>query len=120
MKICIIDSNTKTCVNVVMLGSPSDWIPVEGQEVANNHDGGIGLQLTDSGWVNPSEVAYVITWDIIRTKRDIKLSVCDWTVLPDSPLTDAKKLEWITYRQQLRDLPETFTNPEDVVWPTPP
>ena len=39
-----------------------------------------------------------------RTDRDALLADCDWTQMPDSPLTDAKKTEWATYRQALRDL----------------
>ena len=44
-----------------------------------------------------------------RQIRDIKLKRCDWTQATDSPLSDEKKAEWATYRQQLRDLPETIT-----------
>jgi hypothetical protein len=40
--------------------------------------------------------------------------------MPDSPLSDAKKTEWATYRQQLRDLPSgldlsSVTKWDDVV-----
>ena len=35
-------------------------------------------------------------------------------------LTDEQKAEWATYRQQLRDLPATVTDPTNVTWPTPP
>ena len=31
----------------------------------------------------------------------------DWTVMPDSPLSDSKKAEWKTYRQALRDITKT-------------
>jgi hypothetical protein len=47
----------------------------------------------------------------------------DWTQTEDSPLTDAKKAEWATYRQALRDLPSQYTdsdNINDVVFPTQP
>jgi hypothetical protein len=43
----------------------------------------------------------------IRTNRDRLLSACDWTQLPD--VNFAKKSEWTTYRQTLRDLPNTIT-----------
>jgi len=59
----------------------------------------------------------------IRTKRNIFLKDCDWTVGVDSPLSDSKKAEWQTYRQQLRDLMDTYadeTDQNNVVWPTPP
>jgi len=54
--------------------------------------------------------------DYVRSHRSYLLSESDWTQLPDSPLTNAKKTEWATYRQQLRDLPAA--NP--IVWPTAP
>ena len=44
-----------------------------------------------------------------RGLRNKKLAKCDWTQAPDSPLSDAKKKEWATYRQKLRDLPKTVT-----------
>lgn len=59
----------------------------------------------------------------IREKRLIMLKESDWTQLPDSPLTDAQKAEWQTYRQALRDVPinnSSVTSLEEVVWPTEP
>lgn len=40
-----------------------------------------------------------------RRKRNSKLRNSDWTQMPDSPLSDADKTAWQTYRQALRDLP---------------
>ena len=62
------------------------------------------------------------TWDEIRAQRDTLISDCDWTQLPDAPLTVEKKAAWVTYRQALRDIPETFasTGPASVVWPVMP
>ena len=59
----------------------------------------------------------------VRQQRDTLLAGSDWTQLPDSPLTDSKKAEWVTYRTTLRDIPETYTDVttlDEVVWPTPP
>ena len=59
----------------------------------------------------------------LRLKRDVLLSESDWTQVSDSPLSDSKKAEWATYRQQLRDLPSTYssaTSIDDVVFPTEP
>ena len=61
--------------------------------------------------------------EILRIRRNAKLQDCDWTVAVDSPLSDSKKAEWVTYRQQLRDLPSGYTdsdNIDDVVFPTQP
>ena len=43
--------------------------------------------------------------------------------MPDSPLSDSKKAEWAAYRQQLRDLPSSYTDDDDlnsIVFPTKP
>lgn len=59
----------------------------------------------------------------IRQERKGWLAKCDWTQVPDSPLTTEKKAEWATYRQALRDLPSSYTSSTpiaDVVWPTEP
>lgn len=47
-----------------------------------------------------------------RMCRTALLLSCDWTILPDSPLSEIKQQEWRTYRQQLRDFPsqEGFPN----------
>jgi hypothetical protein len=57
---------------------------------------------------------------IFRGGRDELLKSSDWTQAADSPLTDAKKAEWATYRQQLRDLPANTSDPANPTWPTPP
>ena len=56
----------------------------------------------------------------LRTVRDGKLTNSDWTQLPDAQLTDSKKAEWATYRQALRDLPATASDPSNPTWPTEP
>ena len=55
-----------------------------------------------------------------RQERDYLLESSDWTVLADSPLSAAKQAEWKTYRQALRDLPESTTDYANVTYPTPP
>ena len=60
--------------------------------------------------------------DDVRTYRNQLLAESDWTQIADSPLTDAQRLVWRTYRQKLRDYPslinyELWTAPE---WPIAP
>lgn len=55
----------------------------------------------------------------LRSVRDRLLSECDWTQIPDSPLTDAQKQAWATYRQALRDLPSTV-DINNIVYPEKP
>ena len=63
----------------------------------------------------PSEAP--ITWDTIRSQRDQLIRDTDWTMIPGATVDQA---QWAAYRQILRDLPQTYTNPEDVVWPVQP
>ena len=56
----------------------------------------------------------------LRHYRDTLLRESDWTQFTDSPLTDSKKTEWRTYRQALRDLPATESDPENATFPTKP
>lgn len=54
---------------------------------------------------------------VIGWRRNFLLASCDWTQIPDST---ANKSTWAAYRQQLRDLPSSHTNPRLIVFPTPP
>ena len=55
----------------------------------------------------------------IRSTRNQLLNACDWTQAVDC--TIAKKTEWATYRQALRDLPSTVTEPRTFsAWPNNP
>ena len=54
-------------------------------------------------------------WAAVRLLRNQLLWDSDWVVLPDSPMS--KSETWKTYRQALRDIPQTYKRPADVVWP---
>jgi|TARA_B100000085_G_scaffold283080_1_gene312928 hypothetical protein len=56
-------------------------------------------------------------WQAIRQKRDVLIRESDWTMTPGATVDQA---QWTAYRQVLRDLPQTYENAEDVVWPTVP
>jgi hypothetical protein len=58
--------------------------------------------------------------DQLRQYRDKKLVESDWTNVQDSPITGSKLTEWQTYRQSLRDITDTYSNIQEVVWPTKP
>ncbi len=55
------------------------------------------------------------TWEQIRAQRDSFLAASDWTDLSNSPVKN--KEAWLTYRQALRDLPQNFEDPSEVIWP---
>ena len=58
--------------------------------------------------------------NFIRQERDKKLSESDWTQSSDSPLTEQKRNEWKTYRQELRDMVNNINNISEVSWPVKP
>ncbi len=55
-------------------------------------------------------------WTDVRKQRDILLKETDWRAMSDRTLTDA----WRNYRQQLRQIPQTQTDPYNITWPTEP
>lgn len=55
---------------------------------------------------------------LLRRMRNSKLTQCDWTQFPDVP--ESTRLAWQPYRQALRDITNTYSNLQDVVWPTKP
>ena len=67
----------------------------------------------------------------LRGHRNMLLTNSDWTVMPDSPLSESKQTEWKTYRQSLRDITKTASpkmrtdisnmiDVKSVTWPTKP
>jgi len=73
-------------------------------------------------WVaegNSEAVDNTLTWDDIRSTRDGILHSTDWTMTTGASVDQA---QWAAYRQNLRDLPQTYKDktPDDVVWPTQP
>lgn len=73
--------------------------------------------VNDNGNLILVDKVVTITWDQIRAKRNSLLSKSDYTQILD---WSGDKTAWASYRQQLRNIPQTYKNPEDVVWPTPP
>ena len=55
-------------------------------------------------------------WARIRLKRDQLLAASDWMANSDVIMTDA----WRTYRQALRNLPASQSDPDNVVFPEEP
>ena len=71
------------------------------------------------GSYTTTPVSTETAWEVIRKERTIKLYYCDWTQLPDAPLTEQQKTDWTTYRQALRDITNQ-ADPFNISWPTEP
>jgi hypothetical protein len=108
-----IEYSTTTAAAINEVGLQEGQGIIEGNYQANEHIvvDGEAVARTDN------------ILEILRLKRDALLTESDWTQVNDSPLSDVKKAEWATYRQELRDLPsshQSTTNFDDVVFPTQP
>jgi hypothetical protein len=66
---------------------------------------------------NDQEVSDEIYLARMRFWRDQELSLTDWTQVSDSP---ANKTAWATYRQALRDLPQSNSDPRKIELPVKP
>ena len=120
MKICILNSTNNVVENVAEvddINNVPSFLIGEGQVLATDHTGSIG-----DTWNGSSYDAPVVTltdaqkWNNIRNTRNELLAKTDFYALSDVTMTT----EMSTYRQQLRDLPTSTSNPDDVVFPTKP
>jgi hypothetical protein len=58
-------------------------------------------------------------WEEVRNKRNQLLNESDFLLLLDrwNTFSTEKQNEILSYRQTLRDLPQNFQNPDEIVWP---
>ena len=76
-----------------------------------------GAEIVDKPYTYPEAMTE------LRLERDRRLMACDWTQLPDAPVTPDMVTQWRAYRKQLRDVPELVESlgwAGAVNWPTPP
>lgn len=79
---------------------------------------GVANTATYSG--PPEPIKRISAADRVRFERQALLSYCDWTQIPDAPLTAEQKQAWAVYRQALRDVPAQAGFPDNVNWPEKP
>jgi hypothetical protein len=86
--------------------------------------GGVIMKLWETfeypGWPEGEPITDQLIRENIRFRRTPLLAACDWTQLPDAPLTSEQRQAWSDYRQALRDLPQV-SDPKSIAgWPEPP
>ena len=96
-----------------------------GAEWSLEGDSYTGLRWDDQNQTQPTEQEVLDAvetgrMNLVRQQRDTLLTQCDWTQVADAPLTTQQKADWATYRQALRDLPQTYQTAASVVWPALP
>ena len=84
-------------------------------ELSEEGEAQFGWAFDGTTWTEPT-----VSVEDLRVERDALLIKSDFTQLEDSPLSAEQKTLWTTYRQQLRDLPGSYTPVEHPEWPTPP
>lgn len=57
---------------------------------------------------------------LLREERNQRLTDTDWVVVKAQETGGTVSTEWQTYRQALRDITDTYTSLDTVVWPTQP
>ena len=62
-------------------------------------------------WVNErNDDGY---WMLLRYERDKALTESDWTQLSDASVSTYKRGKWKKWRQELRDLPTNYPDPDE-------
>ena len=69
---------------------------------------------------NPSLYLSQAQWAVARKTRNKKLYDCDWTQVADVALTSSEIAQWQTYRQQLRAITTSQSDPTNRTWTTEP
>ena len=88
--------------------------PVAGcVEVSDEVFGGMIVVDGQYVWPEPTSEEKL---EELRRVRNVKLSATDWWASSDLTMTAAQT----AYRQALRDITETYTSLDDVVWPEEP
>jgi len=115
-------STTSFYHTLVHPSMPEDVVAItdnEWETLVNARQNGDEVYLDENdGIVKSRAFVPVMTMTKLRFIRNKKLVASDWTQGSDIPAQ--LKADYATYRQELRDLPETYTDPTTVVWPTPP
>jgi hypothetical protein len=78
------------------------------------------LEWNKTQWVvrEPNEAELAIKWQEVRNERNRKLSETDIDIIRCYEEGVEVPISLISYRQNLRDIPDTQSNPFDIIWPT--
>ena len=117
---------------IIALGI-SEW-ELRGEPTNESEFNSMFRKSDGSGGWSSNTADFGITWSQVQTKynelvaaeplnqvrevRNAKLVETDWTQSRDVTLTN--DAAWATYRQALRDITDTYSDLDSVVWPTKP
>jgi hypothetical protein len=66
-------------------------------------------KITDSQWLA-----------MARLWRNALLNESDWSQVSDNALSEIQREQWRQYRQELRNITDSVSNPKDIVFPDMP
>ena len=92
---------------------------IDGQEVSTPSDFGVTwTQISEK----KTELDVSEPLAELRKERNTKLAETDWVVIKEREEGGSVSnfADWKTYRQALRDITDTYTSLDDVVWPEKP
>ena len=121
MKFALVNSDSKV-ENIIEADQQfadsikDDWLAVVDLETFPQANIG---DLWDGSTFTPAPPDYDLQWKIVRAMRNQKLQESDWTQFADVPLTPEQRAEWVTYRQELRDVTNQ-PDPFHIIWPVEP
>jgi hypothetical protein len=86
------------------------WVELPEEDIAQ-----VGWSWDGTTWTEPT-----VSIDELRVDRDALLRASDFTQLADSPFTNDERAALVLYRQELRDLPSSYTPVAQPVFPVDP
>lgn len=99
------------------------------RKIDDHDENGIGIENDDSStwgvtWtqvkIKLDELVAAYPLEELRKERDIRLQEVDYITLRAYSQGVPVPAEWVAYQQALRDITNTYTSLDDVVWPTKP
>jgi hypothetical protein len=124
MKLCILNSETKICENIVSADTIESFTPYkEGIEISPDHTGEIGWTWTGSGWNTNAYIPTIEELEAkVRYKRNnlLKKTVDTLNPLRWESMSQEQKDAWSSYRQSLLNVPQQERFPINVQWPVKP
>jgi hypothetical protein len=96
---------TKKITKIPYLGILIDCFPDREQEFYQMEES----EVTNEEW-----------WIVARWWRNVLLKESDWSQVSDNSLSEIQRESWRQYREELRDITDSVSNPKDIVFPDMP
>jgi len=81
---------------------------------------GDALTAKQTEWAAEAAQSDARALGFLRSERNNLLAASDWVVVKAQEDGTAVPAAWVTYRQALRDITNTYSSIDDVVWPEKP